>query len=82
VASSILRIETSRIGVRDRDLKRIITGNIRKYLLEKDERSVICNFAEMIEEEEPTTKELLHYSRTISFSQVWQRSSSEHRRGY
>jgi predicted nucleotide-binding protein (sugar kinase/HSP70/actin superfamily) len=50
-------------GVRDRDLKRIITGNIRKYLLEKDERSVICNFAEMIEEEEPTTKELLHYSR-------------------
>jgi predicted CoA-substrate-specific enzyme activase len=50
-------------GVRDRDLKRIITGSIRKYLMGKDERSVICNFEEMIEEEEPTTKTLLHYSK-------------------
>ncbi|TET73669.1 MAG: hypothetical protein E3J42_06810 [Dehalococcoidia bacterium] len=46
-------------GIRDRDLKRIITGNIRKLLLGRDERSVAANFGDLVEGKDPTTKELL-----------------------
>jgi predicted CoA-substrate-specific enzyme activase len=49
-------------GIRDRDLKRIMSGYIRRYLLNRDERSVIVNFEELIDASEPTTKELLNKS--------------------
>jgi len=50
-------------GVRDRDLKRIMAGYIRRYLLNHDERSVIENFEALLDTREPTTKELLHKSK-------------------
>lgn len=46
-------------GIRDRDLKRIIKGNIRKLLLSRDERSVAANFGDLVEGKDPTIKELL-----------------------
>ena len=50
-------------GVRDRDLKRILAGYIRSYLLGRDERSVIANFEELLDTREPKTEELLHLSK-------------------
>ena len=50
-------------GVRDRDLKRIMAGYIRRYLLNHDEHSVIVNFEDLLDTSEPTTKELLHKSK-------------------
>ncbi|TET13460.1 MAG: hypothetical protein E3J81_08650, partial [Dehalococcoidia bacterium] len=46
-------------GIRDRDWKRIIKGNIRKLLLNRDEHSVAANFADLVEGKDPTIKELL-----------------------
>jgi predicted CoA-substrate-specific enzyme activase len=46
-------------GIRDRDLKRIIKGHIRKLLLNRDERSVAANFADFVEGKDPTIEELL-----------------------
>jgi predicted nucleotide-binding protein (sugar kinase/HSP70/actin superfamily) len=51
-------------GVRDRDLKRIIKGNIRKFFLGHDERHVASIFDEAVEGKEPTTQELLRLSAT------------------
>jgi len=50
-------------GVRDRDLKRIMAGYIRRYLLNHDEHSVIVNFEALLDTREPTTKELLNKSK-------------------
>jgi predicted nucleotide-binding protein (sugar kinase/HSP70/actin superfamily) len=50
-------------GVRDRDLKRIIAGYIRGFLLSRDEHSVVVNFEELIDTSEPTTKDLLSKSK-------------------
>jgi predicted CoA-substrate-specific enzyme activase len=46
-------------GIRDRDLKRIIRGNIRKILLSRDERLLAANFGDLVEGEDPAIKELL-----------------------
>jgi len=50
-------------GVRDRDLERILSGYIRKFLLGRDERSVIVNFKELLDIREPTTEKLLSLSK-------------------
>jgi predicted nucleotide-binding protein (sugar kinase/HSP70/actin superfamily) len=50
-------------GVRDRDLKRIMAGYIRRYLLNRDEHSVTVNFEQLIDTSEPTTKGLLNKSK-------------------
>jgi predicted CoA-substrate-specific enzyme activase len=50
-------------GVRDRDLKRIMAGYIRSFLLSRDEHSVVVNFEELIDASEPTTKDLLNKSK-------------------
>jgi predicted nucleotide-binding protein (sugar kinase/HSP70/actin superfamily) len=50
-------------GVRDRDLKRIMAGYIRSFLLSHDEHSVVVNFEELIDASEPTTKDLLNKSK-------------------
>jgi len=49
-------------GVRDRDVKRIIKGQIRRFLLTHDERRVASIFEEAVEGREPTTKGLLKLS--------------------
>jgi len=46
-------------GVRDRDLKRIIAGYIRKLIQKRDAHSVSINFKDFLDTEEPSTKELL-----------------------
>jgi predicted nucleotide-binding protein (sugar kinase/HSP70/actin superfamily) len=46
-------------GVRDRDLKRIIAGYIRKLIQKRDAHSVSINFKHFLDTEEPSTKELL-----------------------
>ncbi len=50
-------------GVRDRDLQRVLTGYIRRFLLNRDEHSVAVNFEGLIDTKEPTTKELLSQSK-------------------
>ena len=49
-------------GFRDRDIKRIIRGHIRQYLLGKDERAIASVFEEFVDGKEPKTKELLRAS--------------------
>jgi len=46
-------------GVRDRNLKRIVSGYIRKRIQKRDAHSVSINFEDFLDTEEPTTKELL-----------------------
>jgi predicted nucleotide-binding protein (sugar kinase/HSP70/actin superfamily) len=50
-------------GARDRDLKRVISGYIRRSILNRDERSVVSNFEGLIDPKEPTTKDLLRLSK-------------------
>ncbi|MDY6892267.1 MAG: BadF/BadG/BcrA/BcrD ATPase family protein, partial [Chloroflexota bacterium] len=49
-------------GIRDRDIKRILTGNIRKLLLSWDEHNVAAGFEEWAEVNDPSTKDLLRLS--------------------
>ncbi|MBE0481054.1 MAG: hypothetical protein IBX68_08750, partial [Dehalococcoidia bacterium] len=49
-------------GIRDRDLKRILAGNVRKFLLTRDEHTVASNFDPFAEVRDPSTKELLGLS--------------------
>ncbi len=49
-------------GVEDRDVKRIIRGHIRRFLLTHDERRVASIFEEAVDGKEPTTKDLLRLS--------------------
>jgi len=51
-------------GIRDHDIKKIITGNIRKMLMDRGERSVARNLDGYLEGAEPATKELLQWSRS------------------
>ena len=49
-------------GVRDRDVKRIIKGQLRRFLLTHDERRVASIFEEAVDGKEPSTKDLLQLS--------------------
>ncbi|HEY49290.1 MAG TPA: hypothetical protein G4O13_04520 [Dehalococcoidia bacterium] len=51
-------------GFKDRNLRRIVTGYIRKFLLDKDENSLAVTFKgdDFIQAVEPTARELLHLS--------------------
>ena len=49
-------------GVMDRDLKRIIRGQIRNFFLAKDERTVSASFDDFVDGKDPTPKELLKLS--------------------
>ncbi len=49
-------------GVRDRKLKKVVTGYLRRLKLEQDERSVVLNFNGVVDTEEPSIKEILSYS--------------------
>ncbi len=49
-------------GIRDRDLKRILGGHLRKFILSQDERRVTSGFDNFVDGKEPTTKELLKSS--------------------
>jgi predicted nucleotide-binding protein (sugar kinase/HSP70/actin superfamily) len=49
-------------GFRDRDIKRILRGYIRQYMLGKDERTVASVFEKYVDGKEPKTKELLKAS--------------------
>jgi predicted nucleotide-binding protein (sugar kinase/HSP70/actin superfamily) len=49
-------------GVRDRDIKRIITGYIRHLLVKHNEHSVAVNFTDFLDTEEPSAKEILAFS--------------------
>jgi predicted CoA-substrate-specific enzyme activase len=50
-------------GVRERKLKKVISGYIRKRLQDKDERSVAVNFNGLIDNYEPSIHEVLSFSR-------------------
>ena len=49
-------------GVRDRELKKIVRGSIRKLLQKYDEHSVVINFEELLDTREPSTKDILALS--------------------
>src|SRR4030043_854895 len=49
-------------GVRDRKLRRVVTGYLRRFQLERDERSVVSNFNGLVDTREPSIKEILSYS--------------------
>jgi len=49
-------------GIRERRLKKIVIGYLRQFQLERDERSVISNFKEMIDSREPSIEEILSFS--------------------
>jgi predicted nucleotide-binding protein (sugar kinase/HSP70/actin superfamily) len=49
-------------GIRERRLKKILIGYLRQLQLERDERSVISNFKELIDSREPSIEEILSFS--------------------
>ncbi|UCC60880.1 MAG: hypothetical protein JSV02_03400 [Dehalococcoidia bacterium] len=49
-------------GFRDRDVKRILRGYIRRFLLTQDEHRIASVFEGSVEGKEPTTKDLLRMS--------------------
>ncbi len=49
-------------GVRERKLKKIITGHIRDLIQKHDKRSVVVNFKDFFDTEEPSTKDILALS--------------------
>jgi predicted nucleotide-binding protein (sugar kinase/HSP70/actin superfamily) len=49
-------------GVRDRDLKRIVKGHIRRFFLAQDERRVSSVFDGALDGKDPSTKDLLRLS--------------------
>jgi predicted nucleotide-binding protein (sugar kinase/HSP70/actin superfamily) len=49
-------------GVRERKLGKIVKGYIKRFLLKRREESIARNFEELIDEREPSIKELLAYS--------------------
>ena len=49
-------------GVRDREMKKVVTGHLRRFQLGRDERSVILNFNGLVDTEEPSIKEILTFS--------------------
>ena len=49
-------------GVRDRKLKKVITGYLRRLWQKRAEHSVAANFQELIAAEEPSTKDILSLS--------------------
>ena len=49
-------------GIRERKLKKVVTGYIRKRLQDGDERSVGINFNGLIDPREPSSKEILAFS--------------------
>ena len=49
-------------GIRERRLKKIVVGYLRQLQLERDERSVISNFEELIDSREPSIEEILSFS--------------------
>jgi predicted nucleotide-binding protein (sugar kinase/HSP70/actin superfamily) len=49
-------------GVREKQIKKITKGYIRKLIQEKDERSVAVNFNGLLDIKDPTTKEVLAFS--------------------
>ena len=49
-------------GVRDRKLRKVVTGYLRRFQLERDERSVVSNFNGLVDTREPSIKEILSYS--------------------
>ncbi|HUU63490.1 MAG TPA: acyl-CoA dehydratase activase [Dehalococcoidia bacterium] len=49
-------------GIRERKLKKVVTGYIRKRLQDHDEHSVAINFNGLIDPREPSTKEILAFS--------------------
>ncbi len=49
-------------GIREKKLKKVIKGSIRKWLMDKDERYIAMNFNGMLNPKEPSTKEVLSYS--------------------
>ncbi len=50
-------------GVRERKLKKVVTGYIRKLLQKHDENSVAINFKGLLDPHEPSAKEVLAFSR-------------------
>jgi len=48
--------------VRDRELKKIITGYIRKLLQKHDEHSVVTNFGDFLDTKEPSIGDMLAFS--------------------
>jgi predicted nucleotide-binding protein (sugar kinase/HSP70/actin superfamily) len=49
-------------GVRDRQLKKVVTGYLRRFQLERAERSVVLNFNGLVDTEEPSIREILSFS--------------------
>ena len=49
-------------GVRDRQLKKIVTGYLRQLWQKRAERSVAANFDDLLDTREPSTKEILSIS--------------------
>ncbi|MBA7607961.1 hypothetical protein ES703_15131 [subsurface metagenome] len=50
-------------GIRERKLKKVVTGYIRKRMQDHDEHSIAINFNGFLDTREPTTKEILAFSR-------------------
>lgn len=50
-------------GFKDRDIKKFVRGHIRNMIQNHDERSVLKRFDHYLEVEEPTIKQLLHFTR-------------------
>ena len=50
-------------GIRERKLKKVVTGYIRKRMQDHDEHSIAVNFNGLLDTREPTTKEILAFSR-------------------
>jgi len=50
-------------GIRERKLKKVVTGYIRKRLQDHDEYSIAINFNGLLDPREPSTKEILAFSR-------------------
>jgi predicted nucleotide-binding protein (sugar kinase/HSP70/actin superfamily) len=49
-------------GVWDRDLRKVIVGHLRRIKLERDERSVVADFRDLVDSREPSIKEILSLS--------------------
>ena len=49
-------------GVRERDLKKVLSGKIRKLLLDRDQHRVASSFNGLLDTHEPSTREILDFS--------------------